>query len=110
MLYLCTMDRIKLTKREKHVLRALSSNNANALCEFDIPAINRLMTLGLVRAAFIEGHRLEAAELTTMGKQYLYDNPHLRNPIDWKFIVTTTLAAIAAAAAVAALFVACSLT
>jgi len=102
------MDTIKLSKREKYVLRTLNEKGHDALCEFDIPAINRLMTLGLVRAAFIEGHRLEAAELTTMGKQYLYDNPYLRNPIDWKWIVTTALAAIAAAAAVAALFVACT--
>ena len=100
------MDKVKLTKREKHVLRTLNSKGFSALSEFDVPAIDRLVTIGLVRAAFIEGHRLEAAELTTMGKQYLYDNPHLWNPIDWKWIVTTVLAAIAAAAA---LFAACSI-
>ena len=103
------MDRITLTKREKHVLRTLNGKGDKALCEFDVPAIDRLVTLGLVSAAFTEGHRLEAAQLTTMGKQYLYDNPHLRNPIDWKWVATTGIAVIAAAAAVAALFVACSL-
>ncbi len=86
----------------------LNGKGDTALSEFDVPAIYRLVTLGLVRAAFTEGNRLEAAELTTMGKQYLYDNPWLRNPINWKWIVTTCIAAIAAGAAVAVLFIACT--
>lgn len=103
------MDKVKLTKREKYVLRTLNGKGDTALSEFDVPAIDRLVTLGLVRAAYTEGHRLEAATLTTMWKQYLYDNPRLRSPIDWRWVVTTFIAAIAAGAAVAALFIACTI-
>jgi len=52
----------------------------------------------------VKGGRLEDARLTAYGREYLALNPLLRNPIDWKWIITT---AIALAAALAA-FLACS--
>ena len=64
---------------------------------------------GLVQGTYIEGGGVEDARLTNYGKEYLAGNPKLRNPIDWKWIVTTILLAITAIAAVATLFVACSL-
>lgn len=102
------MEAIKLSKREKHVLRTLSTRGYDGLCEFDVPAIDRLVSIGLVHAAFMEGHRLEAAALTTMGKQYLYDNPRLHNPVDWVKIGAVA-ALVAAAASVCALLIACRL-
>jgi hypothetical protein len=104
------MDRIKLTKREKRVLRTLSRQVYDALSEFDAAAIRSLDHHGLVQGTYIEGGGVEGARLTNYGKEYVADNPRLRNPVDWKWAITTILAAIAAAAAVAALFVACSLT
>ena len=89
------MERIKLTKREKRVLRALSRQGFDALSEFDATAVRSLEHHGLVRGAYIEGGGVEDARLTTMGKEYLADNPKLRNPVDWKWVVTTTIAAIA---------------
>ena len=104
------MERIKLTKRGKRVLRLLRDNRFDLLTEMDYPALHELYDFGFARVAYIEGGVPEAAQLTTFAKNYLAENPHLHNPIDWKWVITTTLAAIAALAAVAALFVACSLT
>lgn len=104
------MERFKLTKREKRVLRLLRDNRFDLLTEMDYPALHELYDSGFARVAYIEGGVPEAAQLTTFAKNYLAENPKLHNPIDWKWVITTTLAAIAAGAAVAALFVACSLT
>lgn len=97
-----------MSKREKHVLRTLSSKGVEGLSDFDVPAVDRLVGLGLVRAAFVEGHRLEAADLTTMGKEYIYGNPRLQNPINWAK-VSAIAAIVSAVAAVIALLIACSL-
>lgn len=99
------MEAIKLSKREKHVLRTLGCKSVEGLSDFDVPAVDRLVSLGFVRAAFVEGHRLEAADLTTMGKEYIYDNPRLQNPVNWA--KASAIAAIVSA--VAALLIACSL-
>ena len=103
------MERIKLSKGEKWVLRALSNQGFDALSEFDSAAVRSLDNKGLVRGAYTEGGGMEAARLTTMGKEYLRDNPKLRNPVDWKWVITTIFLAITAIATVATLFVACSL-
>lgn len=97
------MERIKLTNREKRVLRLLRDGCGEALSEFDAPSVARLNDLGLVMRSGIEDGGFEDARLTTMGKEYLNDNPHLRNPVDWKLVFT----AIAAVAAVLALFISC---
>ena len=103
------MERIRLTKREKRVLRTLSQQGFDALSEFDAAAIRSLDNQGLVRGAYIEGCGVEDARLTNYGKEYIADNPRLRNPIDWKWIISTFLAAVAAAAGIFALIIACSL-
>lgn len=77
------MDRIKLTKREKRVLRTLSRQGFDALSEFDAAAIRSLDHQGLVQGAYIEGGGVEGARLTNYGKEYIADNPRLRNPVDW---------------------------
>lgn len=56
-----------------------------------------------------ENRNVEAVRLTDKGKLYLEDNPHLYNPIDWKWVVTTAIAVVAAIAAIAALFVSCAI-
>ena len=98
------MERIKLSKGEKRVLRTLSGLGYDALGEFDTAAIRSLDRHGLVQGAYIEGHGVEDARLTTMGKAYLMDNPKLRNPIDWKWI-----APIAAVAAIILFIIGCAL-
>ena len=80
------MERIKLTKREKNVLRLLRDGNSEALSEFDAPSVEHLAHLGLVRRAGVEGAGFDDARLTNMGKEYFNDNPRLANPIDWKWV------------------------
>ena len=54
-----------------------------------------------------EGGNVEIARLTDKGKVYISHNPGLRDPADWKWIVTTAMAAIAAIGSILALFIAC---
>lgn len=103
------MERIKLSNREKSVLRRLRDGGFEALSELDYTAVKRLHGLGFVKAAFVEGGDPEDARLTAYGKEYFMSNPRLCNPVDWKWIITTTIALIAAVAAVIALFVSCGL-
>ena len=77
------MERIRLTKREKAVMRILSNQGYEALSEFDASAVRSLSERGFVKAAFTEGGGVEDAKLSTMGKEYLRDYLSLRNPVDW---------------------------
>jgi len=77
------MERIKLTQREKRIMRLLLADNSEALSDFDAPSIAHLATIGLVNRAGVEGGGFDDACLTTMGKEYFNDNPRLANPIDW---------------------------
>lgn len=55
-----------------------------------------------------EGGEVVATSLTDRGRLYVEINPKLRNPIDWKWIITTTLLAITAVTGIIALFVVCT--
>ena len=88
------MERIKLTKREKRVLRTLSQQGFYALSGFDAIAIRSLEDNGLVKGAYLEGGGVDDAKLTNMGKVYLMDNPKLRNPIDWKWVVAIVVVVV----------------
>lgn len=88
------MERIKLTKREKRALRTISQQGFAALSELDAAAIRSLDRLGLVQGAYIEGGGVDDAKLTNMGKVYLMDNPKLRNPIDWKWVVAIVVVVV----------------
>jgi len=91
------MERIKLTKRKKAVMRILSKQGYEALSEFDASAVRSLSELGFVKAAFTEGGGVEDAKLSTIGKEYLREFPRLRNPVDWeKVAAVLLLVAIAA--------------
>ena len=51
--------------------------------EFDVPAIRTLDNKKLVKAAFVEGGGFDDVKLTANGREYLYYNPKLRNPVNW---------------------------
>jgi len=55
-----------------------------------------------VRCAFVEGGGVEDVRLTNAGRDYLADNPKLRNPVNWTLI----WAAVGAIGAVIAAIVA----
>lgn len=98
------MERIKLTQREKRIMRLLLGNNACALSEFDAPSVKHLADLGLVMRAGVEGGSFDDARLTNMGKEYFNDNPRLRNPINWDRLIQAAIAVGTLIAAIAALY------
>ena len=104
------MERVKLTKSEKTVLRMV----AGGIRPKEFPthiytsSVMSLEHIGLVKAYWGEEGGLPVdTELTDHGAMYLAENPGLHNPIDWKWVVTIGIAAIAAITGVAALFIAC---
>lgn len=103
------MERIKLTKEEKQVLRLVEHYEQ---CPPTYPlstfaaCVDSLERKGLVRGCWSSGHELEAVKLSDNGKSYLALNPHLRNPINWAMI-TAILSVISVTVAIIALFVAC---
>lgn len=105
------MERIKLTRQEKKVLKALAQYGD--ACKSDYPEyefspiIRSLQQKRLVKGAFVEGGGVETVRITNEGKSYLRNNPELKNPVDWKWVITTSVAVASAVFAAAALFVAC---
>ena len=104
------MERIRLTKEEKTVLRMVAGKVKPK--EFPehvyLSCVRRLERLGLVEAFWVEEKDTPAEVLLSdTGAMYLAENPSLRNPTDWKWVVTTAIAVVGAGTAIAALFVAC---
>lgn len=107
------MERVRLSKAERVVLRMVASGATCASTFYPqskfTAAVYTLSYKGFVKAAFLEGGSVEDVRLTAYGRQYLAEHPALRNPIDWRWTITTAVALVAAIAAVCALFVSCSL-
>lgn len=100
------MDKIKLTKKEKEVLRLLASGVENTDCypsHILNACVDSLERKGLAQGAWASGHEVIAAKISDKGKMYIALNPKLKNPTDAK----TVISAIGLAVAFAALFVAC---
>lgn len=75
------MDRIKLTNREKEILRLLKSGQYPEVVEKnDKMPVKKLIHDGLVSCKTNEFGSLLVPNLTERGELYLYDNPKLRNP------------------------------
>ena len=60
-------------------------------------AVRSLEQKGLVRGFWSEESGLVHAVLTGVGETYIYFNPRLKNPVDWKWIISLVVASIAAA-------------
>ncbi len=56
-----------------------------------INAVDTLQEKEFVKGAFIEGHTLVAVRLLHKGRAYFEEYPSLRNPIDWKWIISTLI-------------------
>ncbi len=54
-----------------------------------------------------EGGNVEIARLTDAGKLYISQNPDLRNPVDWKWVITTIIATITAIGTILMVIVGC---
>ncbi len=81
------MERIKLSKTEKKVLRMLDAGFTDV--PSDIPydkyalVASSLKKAGLVKCSFLTNGKVCGIRLTKQGKMYLYDNPYLFNPVNW---------------------------
>lgn len=105
------MEKLKLSENEKRLLRNISADvgywpdgMSNELVSCAASVLERL---GLVRVEWESGHIAANALLTDYGRAYILANPHLRGPVDWEWIIGTSIAVIAALGTIAVLFVAC---
>lgn len=106
------MEKIRLNKSEKLLLRSISMGRdiSKIVLSPDerFVASQRLRALGLIDVTTNYDEIIDI-RLTCYGRVYLANNPNLRNPIDWKWIIHTIFTAVVAGATVAALFIGCSL-
>lgn len=106
------MERIKLSKAEKKVLRLLDRHGAEALDTVARSQVRRalrsLEKKDLVMVAWVEGGDYEDACLTLDGSDYLIENPKLRNPVNWSLIIGTAIGTATLAVSILALCIACS--
>lgn len=106
------MDRIRLSKEEKKILRELNRGNAsvpdgmNNYTFFD--AVVSLRDKRLVKAIAEYETDVHGLKLTAKGYAYLRDNKLLLNPVNWTMIAAIG-ATVAAVAAVLGLFISCTL-
>ncbi len=104
------MERIHLTKQEKVVLRHAQNSEkpprdiSPTMYEY---CLSTLQEKGLVRFKADYGE-IVSVKITTKGRTYMEQNPRLKNPVDWKWIITTVIVSITAIATTFALFVACT--
>lgn len=103
------MERIKLSRTEKQVLRLLQMHEGRPVYfpeHLYVAAIDSLERLGLVNAGWAEGHELVDAWLSAYGAMYMAQNPKLSNPINWQ-VLTFAVTAGMLLASIFMLFVAC---
>lgn len=92
------MDRIKLSKEEKLLLKRLSARKyPDQVLEEDLKVFMILENESLVHGTKCKDGIL-APRLTAMGEAYIASNPKLKNPSIWedtKYIINTTISIIA---------------
>lgn len=103
------MERIKLSKNEKVVLRLVAHYG---LRPKEYPehkynaGIRQLTQKGLVKSLYQEGGDLVDIIITDQGEQYMAENPKLTNPVNWA-AVATIISVIGVLVSIATLFVSC---
>lgn len=106
------MERIKLTRGEKKILRELNRGSTSVpdrmsnYAFFD--AVVSLKDKRLVMAITEYETNVHGLKLTARGYAYLRDNKLLLNPVNWTMIAAIG-AIVAAIAAVLGLFISCTL-
>ena len=105
------MERIRLSKSEKSILRELRRGNDNVPNGMDnfsyFDAVVSLTEKRLVCSKTNYDEVLDV-QLTPKGYAYMVANPHLLNPVNWAKVAAIA-GIITAAATTLALFVACTL-
>lgn len=103
--------RIRLSKGAKFVLRLL--NNGQYTCPKATPfavfndGAHELESNHLAVCHDEECGNVEIARLTDAGKLYISQNPDLRNPVDWKWVITTIIATITAIGTILMVIIGC---
>lgn len=98
------MERIRLSKNEKAILKAL--RDGTKLPDKCLIAVRLLEDKELVKSARIEGGGFETLRLTPYGRYYISQNPKLRNPLlnisneDLPYIAITALSVAVLALAI----------
>lgn len=105
------MDRIRLSRQEKKILRELKRGRSSVPDGMDnytfFDAVVSLRDKRLVKGVTEYETDVHQLSLTAKGYAYLRDNPRLFNPINWTMIAIG--AVVAAIAGIAGLFISCSL-
>lgn len=105
------MERIRLTKTEKQVLRLAATGDGRPATypahEYNAAA-RSLSRKGLAKSKFYTNGEICTLRLTDEGRQYLCENPGLKNPTEWKKISTWVAIAGAAISAIS-VFISCSI-
>lgn len=106
-----SMERIRLSKSAKQVFRLTDKGIVQCpdyITQSDFNnGARELQSCNLAYCHEEENGNVEVMRISEYGKRYIAFNPSLSNPVDWKWVITTTIAIIAAISAFAALFVAC---
>ena len=94
------VERIRLTKTQRRVIRLLSRYDSSALDTLPRSDVRRALRslddMGLTKTAWIEGGDFEVVRLTISGRDYMIENPKLRNPVNRQWVITTAIATVAA--------------
>ena len=104
------MEKIKLTRAEKQVLRELHRGNNNIPNGIDnytfVDAVLSLVDKRLIKSV-VNGDKVIDCKLTAKGYAYICSNPHLHNPVNWSAIAAIA-SIVTAIATTLALCVACN--
>lgn len=105
------VQRISLSKDEKRLLRnrlaGVDYYPDGMSLEVVSHAALMLERYGLLQVLWAEGHTVVDCKLTNFGRAYMLANPHLHNPVDWRWIITTAISVAALLVAVATFLTAC---
>ena len=105
------MERIRLTKEEKHVLLHVSEYGEKQPRDTSLLVfLHSLSTLQEKQLVVFKANYDEVirASLTVKGAAYLELNPKLKNPIDWKYIILAVLSAITAVSTAMTVYISCT--
>ena len=100
------MERIKLNKNCKRILRAIKNDTYGDGNASDYDDINLLQMEELINA-LIGFNDFSVAGLSPKGRAYLHSNPKLKNPSIWddkKYWINTAISVLALIVAIIALF------
>lgn len=104
------MERIRLSKTEKRIMRMLAAGMKDVPSDMPydkyVLAANSLKAKNMVRCTILSNGKVWDISLTKAGKLYMYENPALANPVSWKAVSAIT-AILAFIVSIIALFVSC---